>query len=68
MAAASPAETTMMNFLKKLLRDEGGPTSVEYAVMLALIVAVCIGAVNAMANATASSFDDSAQELDGVLG
>jgi pilus assembly protein Flp/PilA len=58
----------MTNFLKKLLWEDDGPTSVEYAVMLALIVAVCIGAVQAMANATAQSFDNSAQELDGVLG
>jgi pilus assembly protein Flp/PilA len=59
---------TMTNLFKKLLLDEDGPTSVEYAVMLALIVAACIGAVHAMANATASSFDSSAAELDGVLG
>ena len=58
----------MMNLLKKLLREEEGPTAVEYAMMLALIVAACIGAVNAMAGATAESFDTSAQELDGVLG
>ena len=58
----------MFDLLKKLLREEDGPTSVEYAVMLALIVAACIGAVQAMANATAQSFDNSAQELDGVLG
>lgn len=58
----------MINLLKKLLRDEEGPTSVEYAVMLALIVAVCIGAVQSMATATAGSFDESAAELDGVLG
>jgi pilus assembly protein Flp/PilA len=54
--------------LKTLLRDEGGPTAVEYAVMLALIVAACIGAVNAMAHATADSFDTSAKNLTGVLG
>jgi pilus assembly protein Flp/PilA len=58
----------MIDFLKKLLRDEEGPTSVEYAVMLALIVAACIGAVQSMANATADSFDTSASELEGVLG
>lgn len=58
----------MKNFLKNLLRDEAGPTAVEYAVLLALIVVVCVGAVNSMANATADSFDQSAAELDGVLG
>jgi pilus assembly protein Flp/PilA len=68
MAAARSAETPMLKLLKKLLRDEEGPTSVEYAVMLALIVVVCIGAVQSMANATANSFDESADELDGVLG
>ena len=57
----------MIDLLKKLLRDESGPTAVEYAVMLALIVAVCIGAVNAMAHATADSFDASAAELDAVF-
>ena len=52
----------------KFLKAEDGPTAVEYAVMLALIVAVCIGAVHAMANATASSFDHSANQLGGVMG
>jgi pilus assembly protein Flp/PilA len=58
----------MFRHLKKLLRDEQGPTAVEYAVMLALIVVACIGAVHQMASATAESFDTSAELLDGVLG
>ena len=58
----------MLKLIKSLLRDEDGPTAVEYAVMLALIVAACLGAVHAMADATADSFDQSAQELDGILG
>lgn len=53
----------MISHLKNLLCDESGPTTVEYAVMLALIVAVCLGAISAMAHATADSFDDSAVEL-----
>ncbi|MCI0332790.1 MAG: Flp family type IVb pilin [Planctomycetes bacterium] len=57
----------MIDLLKNLLHDESGPTAVEYAVMLALIVAACIGAVFAMANATANSFNTSAAELDAVL-
>lgn len=58
----------MLKLFKSLLRDEDGPTAVEYAVMLALIVAVCIGSVQLMARATADSFDRSANELGGVLG
>lgn len=58
----------MFKLIKNLLRDEDGPTAVEYAVMLALIVAACLGAVHAMADATADSFDTSASELESVLG
>jgi pilus assembly protein Flp/PilA len=43
-----------VNFLKR----EDGPTAVEYAVMLALIIVVCITAITALgsnANATFTS-------------
>ena len=42
----------------KFLKAEDGPTAVEYAVMLALIIVVCIAAITALgtnANATFSS-------------
>lgn len=58
----------MTNFLRKLLREDDGPTAVEYAVLLALIVVACLGAVNSMANATANSFDESAGEIAAALG
>lgn len=32
-----------MNRWKRLLRNDDGPTTVEYALMLALIVLVCVG-------------------------
>jgi pilus assembly protein Flp/PilA len=41
--------------LKNFLKNEDGPTAVEYAVMLALIIVVCIAAITALgtnANAT----------------
>ncbi len=47
-----------VNFLKR----EDGPTAVEYAVMLALIIVVCITAITALgsnANATFSSVSNS---------
>jgi pilus assembly protein Flp/PilA len=58
----------MINFLRKLLREEDGPTAVEYAVMLALIVGACLASVHSMATETANSFDASATELGGALG
>jgi pilus assembly protein Flp/PilA len=57
----------MIKLLRKILREEDGPTAVEYAVMLALIVAVCLVSINSMATETANSFDASAAELSGVL-
>jgi pilus assembly protein Flp/PilA len=57
----------MTNLIKRLLQEEDGPTAVEYAVLLALIVAVCLGSVNAMAVATADSFDESAAELEAIF-
>ena len=36
--------TSVVNFLKR----EDGPTAVEYAVMLALIIVVCIAAITTL--------------------
>ena len=38
----------LMNSVKDFLISEDGPTAVEYAVMLALIVVVCIGSVRSI--------------------
>ena len=50
----------MRNFLTHLLKDEDGPTAVEYAVMLALIVIACISSVGLLSAATGDSFNNSA--------
>ena len=46
-----------MNLLKKFLTSEDGPTAVEYAVMLALIVVVCIGTISAVGTKVNTSFN-----------
>jgi pilus assembly protein Flp/PilA len=48
----------MLNSVKKFLVSEDGPTAVEYAVMLALIVVVCIAAVRAVGSNAAQKFND----------
>ncbi|MDZ4659600.1 MAG: Flp family type IVb pilin [Bythopirellula sp.] len=58
----------MKTLLKRLLVEEDGPTAVEYAVMLALIVAVCISSVGLLSAETGNSFENSATELNSVLG
>ncbi len=57
--------TAIGSKLMRFLRDEDGLTAVEYAVMLALIAGVCIGAVQALATATGGSFDASANAIVG---
>ncbi len=45
----------LLQNIERFLISEDGPTAVEYAVMLALIVVVCLGAIQAIgtnANAT----------------
>ena len=56
-----------MNAILHFLKRDDGPTAVEYAVMLALIVVACLGAVGGLAQATGDSFDSSAAELSSVL-
>lgn len=43
----------------RFLWEDDGPTAVEYAVMLALIVAVCVGSVGLLSNAVGNSFNSS---------
>lgn len=53
----------MFNWLanaQRFLADESGPTAVEYAVMLALIVVVCITAITTLGTNAASTFNDAA--------
>jgi pilus assembly protein Flp/PilA len=39
------------------LKREDGPTAVEYAVMLAFIITICVAAVQALGSSAAASFD-----------
>jgi pilus assembly protein Flp/PilA len=43
----------LVNFLKR----EDGPTAVEYAVMLALIIVVCIAAISALGSNAQNTFN-----------
>jgi pilus assembly protein Flp/PilA len=57
----------MQNFMSKVnrfLKSEDGPTAVEYAIMLALIVVVCLTAIQAVGRNAASTFTDIASDLN----
>lgn len=45
------------NSIVNFLKEEDGPTAVEYAVMLALIVVVCLTAITGLGNKTSAKFD-----------
>ena len=42
--------------LADFYRDEDGPTAVEYAVMLALIIVVCLAAIQFIGNSANNTF------------
>jgi pilus assembly protein Flp/PilA len=42
---------------KRFLRSEDGPTAVEYAVMLAFIIIVCIAIITTLGQSVSSSFN-----------
>jgi pilus assembly protein Flp/PilA len=64
-------EMHMKNFalkVQRFLESEDGPTAVEYAVMLALIVVVCLGAITSIGTNATNTFDSVAAELGGAGG
>jgi pilus assembly protein Flp/PilA len=56
----------MKSFAKKVQRflvSEDGPTAVEYAVMLALIVIVCLAAIQAIGTNANQTFQNIADNI-----
>lgn len=51
------------NSVKKFLVSEDGPTAVEYAVMLALIVIVCLTAIKAVGTNASDRFNEIKDQL-----
>lgn len=56
--------TKAIQAVKQFLVAEDGPTAVEYAVMLALIIVACVGAVLALGSRVEQTFN----EATGVIG
>ncbi len=49
--------------IRRFLASEDGPTAVEYAVMLALIIIVCLAAISSVGSNTSSTFNKMANSL-----
>ncbi len=50
----------------RFLRAEDGPTAVEYAVMLALIIVVCIAAITTLGNNAKTTFTSVGTTIGGA--
>lgn len=60
----------MNNFLCKIqrfLKSEDGPTTVEYAIMLALIVAVCLASIGSVGSETSELYDEVSTDIEAVM-
>lgn len=55
-----------MKSFVKFLKQEDGPTAVEYAVMLALIIVVCLGAIAAIGTGADATFTTVQGKLTGT--
>ncbi len=56
----------MRQFLQRLLKfakSQDGPTAVEYAVMLALIVVICLAAIKTVGSKASTTFTNTANSL-----
>jgi len=56
----------MKNFamkLKRFLKSEDGPTAVEYAVMLSLIIVVCLTAVQSIGKNASTTFSNVSKQI-----
>jgi pilus assembly protein Flp/PilA len=49
----------------RFLKGEDGPTAVEYAVMLSLIIAVCLVAITALGTTTNATFTSVSNAIGG---
>jgi pilus assembly protein Flp/PilA len=49
--------------MRRFLASEDGPTAVEYAVMLALIIVVCLVAIQAIGTNANTTFNSVATQL-----
>ena len=52
--------------VQRFLVSEDGPTAVEYAVMLALIVIVCLTAISSIGTQASTTFQNVSDSLGGT--
>ena len=56
-----------MNPISRFVLDESGPTSVEYAVMMALIIITCLSSITMVGGEIFNFWDNNRQELESAF-
>jgi pilus assembly protein Flp/PilA len=68
MVICNEGETNVKNLAKRVsrfLKSEDGPTAVEYAVMLALIIVACLVVIGSLGTSISSTFNSVDAKLKG---
>jgi pilus assembly protein Flp/PilA len=55
--------TRCCNCVVEFVKREDGPTAVEYAVMLSLIIVVCLAAITALGSNASATFSTVSQQV-----
>lgn len=58
---------TIKHKVSNFLSDESGPTAVEYAVMLAMILAICLTAIATLGTASLDMWNGNSSDIDTFL-
>ena len=56
-----------MKMIRRFIKEESGPTAVEYAVMLSMIIMVCLAAITAVGQQTADMWDDNSTQIGAAM-
>ena len=54
--------------IRRFVADENGPTAVEYAVVLAMIIGTIVITISMLGQSTSRVYDDVGQSLDNIGG
>jgi pilus assembly protein Flp/PilA len=64
LSAKGQKMARLVRSVVRFVNDESGPTAVEYAVMLALIIVVCIAAISVLGSNANNTFNEAATTLN----
>ena len=63
LARKGTAMDSLLSRFHDFLRDEEGPTAVEYAGILAVIIGVCLAAISVLGSNASGKFNEVAQTI-----